>query len=1799
MDIVKCTELRPGHIVIVIPSLGYGFLSTMCARGAKGYGHSAPSSSLSHVVTKGERALKEAGEYLKVKHYGKEVFVPTKGMRSEMFVTSCRVNSTCSSSNTFDSDLILPIPIKISLSEDNDFTTQMKSETYVKGIQEALFRGALHILLNQGEGGEEGAFRSVVANEILRYYSATLKHIEDTDNQWTGREGNDDERVEYAHLHAMQVEGNPVIEGWDVKSGRTDTPPDASDIFIRPFVIVMIENADGNKRAFYSGDLTELLYSARLMGSSIKPEVVLENVIYLTDPDAAGGTAPDWGIVKQGDDISPVLGLTDDDYMIMCSDFGRISNVFDIDYISWPLDHKVWSYSEDAEVTKSIELYTFRTPVFTSAGLLSTSDQERKPFRLLFSSAYYLPAASGAMSDAVYGTCTRCNGKGVVGPSACLRCKGSKGIICSYCMGKDTKANGGGLDKSTGFLWVDDIKMVGKEQVRCNHCNPEPGVDPIDSNEYIELPGKLKCPDCEGKGVWYDDDPRPVCPGCGGTKLSFMSPAENVKTKKVDVIESISLIDDDGRLTGNTDLEGTYLTGNVYVHGLSESDLGFKVRGITLLYGNALVPITAKSPMGLDGIEFTGYGWTLLDSGTLEINILWPSVLVGEDIIKNNTLEVYVHDTDLIGINYGLVWTTDPNNVPLVLIGPEPVGDIHKIKKLMYKNPDDPEIDSNCEEVPFREGFGHLACAVTGFTSLIRNTKINSGVKDTSCFSTDSDIISKDLQDMGISPGKLSDGEPIRLYDETWTQNIEDFNTEKPSGNPDELFLAPKLNTTGVTGSREHKKIWNNSSPRAMSSLEIWESAVNKVSDLYPAMAYVDESRVYPYAIKKSAKYITGGKSADTAADLSKGVSIPLSYGEREEGVINPINFPTPTSVSSNGIVDIVSILSDAANSPGASSIGTAESVIKSVAVTILESLKTIEKVLIVATKDGSSVISQPEPLFGLTDGEVTVDPSLVSVIDELKQVSTVLSTGGSTSEEGPIKEYHEKYERAMNDLEKVTAAPDKNASILVTLSTALCQVLSFCWLKVLHIEDMIICEYTDNGSTYTDFLAISTAGEEVHLTIPHSYANKGLWFYNMRKSYFVLKSMVNLSRALIEKAYTMFSSFRLNFSHAPLSEQDNSIGKISYQELDISLFDNYPAIEGKDSPPSYAGNEEHKVHWDNRSIINLSNITSEIEINTIERCFEEGSIYYKFLMDIGNLSEITEEDEPVFLLGMGVVDAGSVGMDPPDEQMWVERGNIENEWTTIKDMTDEEAESETRAQRLAGVDYIKRGGSNIKYINKEKAGATAPYSTLEDLKGKLIRGNTADAAPIVPGSPSLECKIDMSYVFLYISDYSESFDFNMNLQVEFKSAKPVNLESSILSTINMTKYSSTGLEEFFGLEESMDNTFESWSGDKTKLDGAISELSARFSMKKWLDALCTDEEKTNKIYQVSFTGFSDPSLYPEHPGSCLMSYWLDVIENLTPKSGYLTDTERAAAMATNWWSQADSLASCNYNIFLSKRRAYVIAKYVVGGIIDNSRKEQHDVGDKYRAIFFYHNSTGTPTQADIPADIPAYSKYKVAADWGVEYSNNIFKCYGFGDLMGNGNLDNGDTSKDKVAKQRIVNVTAPSPWVKQRSITIDSNPGGELQINCTLPLGHERTKGTTPNIRISKGTVYFPSGTFERGKTEGPFTWDSGFNYNAKVMEDSFDVNGAPTTSPLPSEVARIYREMYDRLGDGAGEMDGYLLQVAGSTKQSSVSEKVEEFIKDCFTKSKIESDASYGKALGVHSSYLDKVWLFVMKKK
>lgn len=399
-NVVECEGVEPAEVIVLMPNLAYGFLSSIYAR-YLGYYPSeesrpfytvSPGDPIGLTMSIEKQAELESSDSVRSFISGDDSFFlwRTDAFDYTRMAVSFPVNLPCQESELEASNpLRVSIPMKLVIDPASSVNYQQVREAHISSkLQAELLMLSLSVAENSmnaladvaGDTRLVSVSKASLCLELLRTASLFMNRKAD-ERRFASPVGGD--RYEIAHTADEQIDYLDVV-----KSG--DIVPLSIRPFINPGVFVLLNEGDG-KRLYHSESLTrDVLESIRIVGRSNPPRLGISKN-YVTTLDYQ---APDWMISVDDSVFSSLLsiGIPSDEVMACFDPFYVTSGMV-------PPQVKMHGlYLREtptplflSDTTEDISLKATRPPLFSAGELIDVGGSE---FIVPFSMAYLLPFGS-------------------------------------------------------------------------------------------------------------------------------------------------------------------------------------------------------------------------------------------------------------------------------------------------------------------------------------------------------------------------------------------------------------------------------------------------------------------------------------------------------------------------------------------------------------------------------------------------------------------------------------------------------------------------------------------------------------------------------------------------------------------------------------------------------------------------------------------------------------------------------------------------------------------------------------------------------------------------------------------------------------------------------------------------------------------------------------------------------------------------------------------------------------------------------------------------------------------------------------------------------------------------------------------------------------------------------------------------------------------------------------------------------------------------------------------------------------
>lgn len=1700
-DILPCTGMIEGTIVVVIPNLGYGMLATTCAR--RGYNNKevTPSSMLSFNInglelgptdeTIGVDNTEAKKDSITVTISGSEIFAPLNGYKPEMFSTVFKVNSMCDSGAATINNMILPLPFKVKPTGGSSYIEEMKQASYIHSIQALLLRAAHEISKNAQSTTEEKLLIEGVSSVSMRSASYTVNT--DKKNQWTSPGYTDNTRIEAIELYSDASTYLPdmISSGINIEGHN--------NIFVRPFVAIYTEGSTDKKRLYYSKRLDDIIArNMTIKGVDLPPIVTLDRNFYLLDKQGSIQD-PAWGTSIDKDEATELIGLDITDLDVLASTSTRRSYMMSNDVIH-PIETVIrYNYSTLSDEEQTIRLHTLRPPLLTNGDYVIHND---KTYILPFAKAYMLPIASGEGVITNIVKCRYCGGTGKDENTKCLNCISNPGWIqCPTCKGAASDIEY--RDISDGYIYIENPIDGSIEQNNCPTCNPWKGHDNyVEGNEY-KL-GYIPCPDCNGTGVWEPID----CTACNGNKICGEVPAPEAKRVRKFHPHAVHVNANQSVITVT----------------VNKDEVGFTPAKVTLFIDYKLLKKEVTSPNGMvyqtyemtseSSANTVSYTFNLLkgENYTVTTEDRRKTFMISDihsDTFTDGDIWAYAIEVAPAAIPYGFIWDEDPNVLPTLDFKALPENDLNELIKLTYINPDqadsfdDVEAENYRKNFPEREGFSTLGYMIDQYLGILSSIKSN--LEDLSC----SPIAIK--AEMGDFKGnRVSNGSPFDEFVEF--MKLEDVPGKY--GSFDGLMLGPlredESTLKGPLGPAHTDRLGIKT---PYDDSFVYTSLEELLKDISLALSVysTDEEKVFQYLIYTSAGKIR--QSADASPMVADTpISIPYGEGISTSEITDPINKSSVIQCNDDGEFNLSLLLGNSKSSDDNENLKTAMKLIDTIPNLCAKVMNALTECTVKITDIGGGYnIVSPDPLFNAIPEPAIFSAEVeVSRKGYLQNIFDILTHGSIKSDYDYINNHHDTFSVAYQNLTNAIESNDSNISNSVIDILSVLGEVSYI-LFGLQNPLTLHSEAESRTEIYTEIFQ-STPPVTMTLYLPdddgfgHPWTNKGLWFYNIRKSYLLITAMVNVITAVVQKSYNLLAAHKYAFKVMPVEEEGAEV------ELNVAL---YKGIGGsRNCYPTLPKEVDIDV--------------SEVRVNDISRFLKEESMYYDVTFRIPQALTLSSEDTtPVIMTGMGINYVKYPDMGINNSLYWLTKSDA----AAIKELTDSKDDEGftykddgyfSRIQEFfSSKDFVAIAGETVKYIDyNTDAVKTAAYSGKPTLWSQLASGNRPDDLIFIQAKPEIKSKIDVGYVFPYISSVTTNLSYSGNLSLSFASGRPGSIEPDIDKKVDVATLDLVNDK----LLNSLNIHADDYKKELTNVKREACRLANRIASSLTFAPLIEGNIDTVKM-NIPFIGLADPSLeFRKRGESDLMRIAIDKVFNGMSSPGYsYTDegdlsnwkTEVLENLDIPWTNGTFKDYNTNYNLHLSFRRAILVSKYVIKMLVellpdpistpsitkktfDNTSGEKikneilgatgHEFEykkDKYRTwIYLYNADPNADPTLLLPSAVQTKIKSKYAAVPNI-YPDSIvcfnpFACYGFGALFANAKKS-GDSEVRKSMRTTAVSYNNPSQTGSLANIKILNPKGDTANANMegSVPAGMERYESQlTQNTIINKAfdSIYFPS---------------------------------------------------------------------------------------------------------------------------
>jgi len=1043
------------------------------------------------------------------------------------------------------------------------------------------------------------------------------------------------------------------------------------------------------------------------------------------------------------------------------------------------------------------------------------------------------------------------------------------------------------------------------------------------------------------------------------------------------------------------------------------------------------------------------------------------------------------------------------------------ISDRDMINNLMYKHPESAaEIEPNvAKTIPYREGFTTLARAVGLFGDLLaaaRNLKpgILAEVRsDEHLWTTLTPALSQDIECARLTlPPSAGDcnGQwvPWTVQEswESWLASSPDVDSPFLVVCPDDMGRAISQDVINIPDANELES--SQSADHFTSLLDVLYSAESRTVPLS-----IDLTRTKRTITQQAAQTLKSNLGGDSV-EATTGACLSILGGSPDPGKIEPMHYSNPITINESGTFSLSSLVGSFATYARGTRVSTLRKMLDQIPNIMANICKLYENTIIWVDADGS--IMEPEPLWNCLDPKPSfltsdmpegADPlSTMKVLQVGFQVGTASETD-LASLAGADAAAAQTLNASFNAAKQVFAQLD-SGDITPNQYSNMCDGL----ISVL-VEAHNRLELTSHSIYYGDVLGMTVpciqtveGGAEVVklFTMFGSPMTYGFWFYNTRKLYMLWLSAISIALSIITEALHLAVSFKSGFYPKALieGEQNEPLQK-PFQVYGFRTAGNdpcYPIV---------------------KEDIDLTALSQQLSLNEIQDVFDAGTLTYTLTCDIPQKASI--ELQPVPFLGFGGPE--DLDFEESQDHYWALHPFYEQD--DIAAALEESSADEIFSpliERFSASDFMALESGTLRYVGPDgDETMTAAPASYQNILEAIKAGNTTTLSSVL--KRSVMGTIDFSSIFPYIDDrHISGSDDGIPIPVNFNSGMPWKIPDAIVPVAGASpaaNFADTLMTYLTVTKTGPGNTTQMPDGTEPILMDAVNQLRMLLtSVSSDGLKLAINAEDISEIKMlIPFAGFADMA----DDGGALNAYVFQAL-GYPLKATYLDNgkvnvSAIAALIASSVWNSgsevtgyrvADGLAdpgrqnwSMNYNVFLSKRRAYLVAAWIIAKFIQMQTDSESGGSAKGFNIpgttWYVRLATGST----LPAEGPK-----------VKILRNVVCCYGFGSHFANAEFSGGDRDSNENRMQRRVYMG--------RCRASYGNPGvvsgSEQAINFKLPLGWELFEGLVPpEVYISANTSLTPTSVDGIWKTFQLYSNMSPENNKGKIYNK---VNGGLATA-------------------------------------------------------------------------------------
>lgn len=1156
-------------------------------------------------------------------------------------------------------------------------------------------------------------------------------------------------------------------------------------------------------------------------------------------------------------------------------------------------------------------------------------------------------------------TCNICNGSGSERCPGCVNNElpGPPGIQrakCPVCHDNSTFSSEykGFSTPKLGYMICgdDNLNYAAGESSTSSYYQPlkDTNAPTCDGNGYI---GKVTCPACNGAGLCYKFR--------GIDFDSNVDPVDERYDEGIDYTISATDVSSSDNIVTNNPMNVPHITQfNIG----EDPDSGYNIALYIKLPVAVATSLKSGDPywrddafVGVDD-DSTPYKWIpqymfnrsgtriqffrKLPEGTvIKVYSFPPFFLTGTDedpgyktlddqnapavvgTLFDNAVWCYVKDTTDVPIISGINCVSIPHLQHYTYMNKKQMGD-------------------SAHELYHREGFAHLAHAIYLFYRFVGNTEYWVALENIGTARAEAMPLAANTSRWLYAPADPSRtlmGNIEGDNESSWIKltTFEDMSAFEPA------FKIAHMNRSKTFDELQNPTLGDSSGLLKPSSQITPDNDVTLVSSLLFAYTLRDikyceaeNEFIFTHITKGSADRIISNSSS---AAVKAGRGAPITHnpippsrdssesGDRVYRPFNPALQVTDIDIASDNSISVSSLFS--------SCIVVDEAALSKAIIALMrplgqiaEEVSAIVNSLLVTWDANEGKLVSPEPLFSIGilskahSNDITTNlQKMVSIFNDTDDRGSGINTPAQRIQEfvGLLNTFSETptMERPANLTDLAQRTVNHLMEALILLSQSATRLLS--------------AKTVDGGGSDELELTIAVKNDSNidEMIITEADMKKGLLVYNIRKTYLIAISTISLLVATIERTIVYIKGFDKKYDPFP--------DFISEEEKDLQIY-GFMTEDGKYCYPRLSAD------------IDLTNLDiTTVKVNEVTSFLEEDTIVYDIKLTIPEIT--STEVLPIAICGFGI---------GQDGQSWFSDWNTKHKYSfetngifsllsgdspELDMQTDLNLASlssfDNLKETLSMEDYMTYEGSGIRYIGSNNIPRTVDL-TAQEFGSAFENGSKDECSSI--SRTEVEGSISMSEMFPYLASSQIAKGVVIELpptpgggadlddlpatgtHVNFTSGLPRGPVLDKIAGSYVTKFQEEGVNIFVEPTKSIKKIRE--SANQLRL-----MLSHSMIVKNIFD---TKSDDSNYQYIFPILGQSSISLSSTTGDSALVCYLLNEA-GITLNTRYLdgnskiSDSEIAKEIGnvTDWKERTlgdtNDIHNANYNIWLSKRRAY------------------------------------------------------------------------------------------------------------------------------------------------------------------------------------------------------------------------------------------------------------------------------------